>query len=278
MYFALFIVLVIVFFILYKTFFINNEGFSDKKSIVGIVDKIGSNFISTGGVKYFYLYILGSIISIFLMLYFSNNFILIFSLIVSLIALPFFISKYVKNKRILLFEKQLPDAIDLMAGSLVAGNSLSGAFSLIAQEYPPPLSNEIGLVVREQKLGVSIDQSLQNFTKRMPYNSVILTVSVIRTAAETGGELSDALKNVATTLRSIAQAEGKIIALTSQGKMQAWVVGSMPVFLIVVLSKMEPESMSKLWTSTEGFIALGAIIVFEVLGMIFIRKIVNIDI
>lgn len=278
MYAALFIFLAVVFFILYKTFFINNEGFSEKTSITSITDKIGSTFIGTGGMKYFYLYILGSIISIFLVLYFSNNLILIFSLIISLIALPFFISKYIKNQRIALFEKQLPDAIDLMAGSLVAGNSLSGAFALIAQEYPPPLSNEIGLVVREQKLGVSIDQSLQNFTKRMPYNSVILTVSVIRTAAETGGELSDALKNVATTLRSIAQAEGKIKALTSQGKMQAWVVGSMPVFLIVVLSKMEPESMSKLWTSTEGFIALGAIIVFEVLGMIFIRKIVNIDI
>lgn len=196
----------------------------------------------------------------------------------ALVALPFIFVRYLRQKRIDLFEKQLPDAIDLMGGSLLAGNSLSGAFSLISEEYPPPLSQEVGMVVREQKLGVSVDQSLQNFTRRMPLNSVILTVSVIRTSIETGGELSYALKNVAQTLRSIDQAEGKIKALTSQGKMQAWVVGSMPIALILVLSKMEPEAMSQLWTTTEGYIALGALIIFEVLGIIFIRKIVNIDI
>ena len=211
-------------------------------------------------------------------LYFLSNYILVFGIVAALVALPFILIRYIKQKRINLFEKQLPDAIDLMGGSLLAGNSLSGAFSLIAEEYPPPLSQEIGLLVREQKLGVSVDHSLQNFTKRMPLNSVVLTVAVIRTSIETGGELSYALKNVAQTLWSIAQAEGKIKALTSQGKMQAWVVGSMPIALIMILSKMEPEAMSQLWTTTEGYMALGALIVFEILGIIFIRKIVNIDI
>ena len=278
MYLILFIVLAVTFFVVYKFFLSDIGSLSNNASVSKITDKVGMAFISSGIINYLYFYLFFSIVSIFALIYLSNNWILIGGLIGLIIILPFFASKYIKNKRIALFEKQLPDAIDLMAGSLVAGNSLSGAFSLIAQEYPPPLSDEIGLVVREQKLGVSVDQSLQNFTKRMPFNSVILTISVIRTAIETGGELSDALKNVARTLRSIDQAEGKIKALTAQGKMQAWVVGSMPIFLIMVLSKMEPESMSKLWTTTEGFIALGAIVVFEVLGMIFIRKIVNIDI
>lgn len=278
MYITLFIFLTISFFILYKVFLVNAGSFFEEKIIVRPAAKIFSSFISTGMIRYLNLYVVGSIAVLFLLVYFSNNLILIIGTMSLLTALPFFSSRYIRNRRIALFEKQLPDAIDLMAGSLVAGNSLTGAFALIAQEYPPPLSNEIGLVVREQKLGLSVDQSLQNLTKRVPFNSVILTVSVIRTAAETGGELSDALKNVASTLRSIAQAEGKIKALTSQGKMQAWVVGLMPLFLIMVLSKMEPESMTKLWTSTEGFIALGAILIFEVLGIIFIRKIVNIDI
>ena len=207
-----------------------------------------------------------------------DNYILIFGVVLGLVALPFIWVRHIQKKRISLFEKQLPDAIDLMGGSLLAGNSLSGAFALIAEEYPAPLSQEVGMVVREQKLGVSVDQSLQNFIKRMPLNSVILTVSVIRTSVETGGELSYALKNVARTLRSIDQAEGKIKALTAQGKMQAWVVGSMPVFLIIVLAKMEPEAMSQLWTTTAGYLALGSLIIFEILGIIFIRKIVNIDI
>ncbi len=227
---------------------------------------------------YFIAYITGAISLIFLAFYLLSNYVLILAFVIIVLILPYFVIKHIKNKRISLFEKQLPDAIDLMAGSLLAGNSLSGAFSMIAEEFPNPLSKEVSMVVREQKLGVSVDQSLQNFAKRMPLNSVVLTVSVIRTSVETGGELSDALKNVARTLRSIEQAEGKIRALTSQGKMQAWVVGLMPVLLIIVLSKMEPEAMSQLWTTKEGYMALLALIIFEVLGIIFIRKIVNIDI
>ena len=278
MFVGIFVILTMIFFIIYIFFFKNVSSFSNTKRLDGVKKVFDQNFNESNVDRYLLIYFVVSILLIFITLYFLSNYIIIFGIIAALIAMPFIFVRYIKQKRINLFEKQLPDAIDLMGGSLLAGNSLSGAFSLIAEEYPPPLSQEIGMVVREQKLGVSVDQSLQNFTKRMPLNSVVLTVSVIRTSIETGGELSHALKNVAQTLRSIAQAEGKIKALTSQGKMQAWVVGSMPIALIMILSKMEPEAMSQLWTTTEGYMALGALIVFEILGIIFIRKIVNIDI
>lgn len=278
MFVGIFVILTIIFFIVYTFFFKNVSNFYDTKRLDSFKKVFDQNFSESNIDRYFLIYIVVSILLMFSALYFLSNYILVFGIVAALVALPFILIRYIKQKRINLFEKQLPDAIDLMGGSLLAGNSLSGAFSLIAEEYPPPLSQEIGLLVREQKLGVSVDHSLQNFTKRMPLNSVVLTVAVIRTSIETGGELSYALKNVAQTLRSIAQAEGKIKALTSQGKMQAWVVGSMPIALIMILSKMEPEAMSQLWTTTEGYIALGALIVFEILGIIFIRKIVNIDI
>ncbi|MGP9456927.1 MULTISPECIES: type II secretion system F family protein [unclassified Psychrobacter] len=278
MFVGIFVILTIIFFIVYTFFFKNVSNFYDTKRLDSFKKVFDQNFSESNIDRYFLIYIVVSILLMFSALYFLSNYILVFGIVAALVALPFILIRYIKQKRINLFEKQLPDAIDLMGGSLLAGNSLSGAFSLIAEEYPPPLSQEIGLLVREQKLGVSVDHSLQNFTKRMPLNSVVLTVAVIRTSIETGGELSYALKNVAQTLRSIAQAEGKIKALTSQGKMQAWVVGSMPIALIMILSKMEPEAMSQLWTTTEGYMALGALIVFEILGIIFIRKIVNIDI
>nr|WP_299040693.1 type II secretion system F family protein [uncultured Psychrobacter sp.] len=270
--------LVIVFYILYTLFLKTPSNFTEVNRIANI-KKVLENSVNEQALnKYLFGYIIISIALLLFILIFIENYIIVFGLISVLIAFPYVVIRYIKKKRISLFEKQLPDAIDLMGGSLLAGNSLSGAFALIAEEYPAPLSQEVGMVVREQKLGVSVDQSLQNFITRMPLNSVILTVSVIRTSVETGGELSYALKNVARTLRSIDQAEGKIKALTAQGKMQAWVVGSMPIFLIMVLAKMEPEAMSQLWTTTEGYLALGALIIFEILGIVFIRKIVNIDI
>ena len=243
-----------------------------------IADKVVGLPIDVNLKLYLPIYFVVGIGLLITLLVLNINLIVLALIMAAIVALPFWMIKVIKNRRIALFEKQLPDAIDLMAGSLQAGNSLIGAFSMIAEEFPRPLSEEIGLVVREQKLGVSVDNSLQNLATRMPYNSVILMVSVIRTSIETGGELSDALKNIAQTLRNIEQAEGKIRALTAQGKMQAWVVGLMPVFLMAVLSKMEPASMQKLWTTTEGYIALTAIVIFEVLGVLFIRKIVNIDV
>lgn len=248
------------------------------KVIDGVFEEFDSLYININQKKSLFLYTIITFLVIVLLLVFDINLIISLLVIAFFIALPFVVIKILKKRRLELFEKQLPDAIDLMAGSLRAGSSLVGALGMIAEEFPSPLADEIGLMVREQKLGVSIDESLQNFATRMPYNSVILMVSVIRTSMETGGELSDALKNIATTLRSIEQAEGKIKALTAQGKMQAWVVGLMPVLLIAVLSKMEPEAMSQLWSTTVGHMALGAIIVFEVLGVLFIRKIVNIDV
>lgn len=278
---VLVVVLSLLFFMMYLM--VIRQNFSHKKLGRGKpfekIQQVFDDVHIKGTYKKFIIIYTAFALSLFIfMVMVQINFLLIMLIMAGLVYLPFFIIKKIKKRRLELFEKQLPDAIDLMAGSLRSGNSLVGAFALIGEEFVSPLSDEIGIMVREQKLGVSIDESLQNFATRMPYDSVILTVSTIRTSIQTGGELSDALKNIAQTLRSIEQAESKIKALTAQGKMQAWVVGLMPVVLILVLSKMEPAAMSQLWTTKAGYVALAVIIIFEILGVIFIHKIINIDV
>jgi len=176
------------------------------------------------------------------------------------------------------FEAQLPDALQTLAGALKAGASLNTGLMQMAQESLPPLSQEMELLVREQRLGVSLDVALGNLSQRMPLPSVVLMVSTIRIAAETGGELAEALGRAASTLRSIAQAEGKIAALTAQGKMQAWVVGLLPLFLLYVLAQMEPEAMAKLWTTQIGWGVMAVIAFLEVMGVWLVRRIVAIDV
>lgn len=262
---VLVVVLSLLFFIIYlvvKNSSVNHKKLANGGRLEKALQAFDDVHIKGGYKKFVIIYALFAISVLIAIIMLQINFFLIMLMMAFLVYSPFLIINKIKKHRLELFEKQLPDAIDLMAGSLKSGNSLVGAFALIGEEFPKPLSDEIGLVVREQKLGVSIDESLQNFATRMPYNSVILTVSTIRTSIQTGGELSDALKNIAQTLRSIEQAEGKIKALTAQGKMQAWVVGLMPVVLILVLSKMEPAAMSQLWTTKAGYMALAAIIIF----------------
>lgn len=195
-----------------------------------------------------------------------------------LAILPFIIIKRFKKQQLEKIEQQLPDALMLIAGGLRSGASLSTALFQLTNECLPPLKNEIAFIIKEQKVGLPLSDALLNFQKRMPINAVILITTSIRIALETGGELAETLTKAAETLRQINQSEGKIKALTSQGKMQAWVVGLMPIALIFVLCQMEPEAMDKLWSTPAGWIALTGILIFEVLGMVFIRKIVDIDV
>jgi len=239
---------------------------------------LNERFIFLDLKKYFLLYFVFSVLILLVLLAIGFQPLFTIVMIGSLIAAPLVAYKIFLKRRIASFEKQLPDGLQMIAGALRAGSSLSASLLQLSTEFPAPLSQEISLVVREQKLGLNIDLCLQNLAERMPLNSVILTVSTIRIANETGGELAESLARTANTLRLIEQAEGKIAALTSQGKMQAWVVGLMPVSLIVVLNKMEPEAMGQLWTTKEGWLALAMIIVFEFLGIYVIRKIVNIDV
>lgn len=191
---------------------------------------------------------------------------------------PRFIFRWLRRRRIERIEQQLPDALLMIAGAAKAGLSLASAVRQVSAELAPPLVQEFQLMQYEQRLGVSLDDTLENLTHRIPVQSVSLMVSAMRIASETGGGLAETLERTAATLRSQHAMELKIRALTSQGKLQAWVVGLLPVFLLWVLSHMEPEAMSLLWTTQMGWGVLTAVAIMEFFGVWIIRRIVAIDV
>ena len=191
---------------------------------------------------------------------------------------PRFVLRWLRRRRMDKMEQQLPDSLQMLAGGLKAGVSLSQAIQQLVLESRPPISQEFDLVLREQRLGVSLDDALDGLNKRVPLQSMTLTVSAMRIASETGGQLAETLERAAQTLRQKLAMEGKIRALTSQGKLQAWVVGSLPLFLMYVLNKMEPVAMNYLFTTRMGWATLVVIALFEFFGIVVIRKIVNIDV
>jgi tight adherence protein B len=183
-----------------------------------------------------------------------------------------------RQRRLRRFEEQLPDALLMLSAGIRAGAGLSAAIGQTAQEAQAPLSQEFQLMLREQRLGVSIDQSLAHLNQRIPTPSTTLVVSAMRIAQETGGGLAETLERAAHTLRTRLQMEGKIGALTAQGKLQAWVVGLLPVLLLAVLDQMEPQAMALLWHTPVGWAVLGAIAFLEGMGIYLIRRIVAIDV
>lgn len=195
-----------------------------------------------------------------------------------LALLPRWVYALMRKRRQQKFEEQLPDALMMLSGGLRAGVGLNSAMTQLVAEAHAPLAQEFSLMLREQRLGVTLEQSLAHLSRRMPTQTTTLVISAMRIASETGGGLAETLERTAHTIRSRLQMEGKIGALTAQGKLQAWVVGALPLGLMLVLDHMEPEAMSMLWHTPIGWATLVAIGFFEIMGIYVIRKIIAIDV
>lgn len=173
---------------------------------------------------------------------------------------------------------QLPDALLGVATSMRSGLSLNQALETVVVHEKPPLSQELGLVLRELRVGVPFAQAADNLHRRVPEVEVQLVTAAMKVSREVGGNLSETLERISDTLRKRLQMEGKIRSLTAQGKLQGLVMTGLPVFLIVALMQLEPRAMAYLFHAWYGWATIAVIVVMEVIGYHFIYKIVNIDV
>ena len=194
------------------------------------------------------------------------------------VLLPSLFYKSMRKKRLKRFEVQLPDGLTMISGSMRAGASLNIALEGLIKEMPAPLSQEFELFLKEQRLGVDFDESMSKMEERIPLQDFAMLVTALRINREVGGNLAETMETLAQTLRLKASMEGKIDSLTAQGKLQGIVMTGLPVLLGVLLNIMEPEAMSKLWTTTIGWAILGLIVVMLAMGYFMIRKITTIDV
>ncbi|NPT39058.1 type II secretion system F family protein [Paraburkholderia xenovorans] len=186
--------------------------------------------------------------------------------------------KRMRKKRIEALEKQLPDALLMMSGALRAGASFPAALEAVVYETAPPISQEFDLLMREIRLGIDLDIAMRNVEKRIPIPDLLMMTAAVTIAREVGGNLAEALESVARTLREKLQMEGKIRALTSQGRMQGIVMTCLPLFLMLVLRFMEAKAMAPLFSEPVGWATLAVIGVMECLGYFWISRITNIDV
>lgn len=195
-----------------------------------------------------------------------------------IILMPTLIYRSIRKKRLQRFEAQLPDALAMVAGAMRAGASLSIALEGLVKEQPAPISQEFELFMKEQRLGVDFEDSLKKMEKRNPIPDFSMLITALLINREVGGNLAETMESLGETLRRKAMMEGKIQSLTAQGKLQGIVMTGLPVLLGVLLDFMEPEAMSKLWTTTVGWVVMAVIIFMEIMGYIMIRKITSIDV
>ena len=195
-----------------------------------------------------------------------------------LLCAPPLILRHERRRRARRFDAQLPDLVLALAGALRAGAGVQPALRHLVAQSSPPLSQEFGLMLREQRLGLGFQDALLQLRARMPTESCGLVVSALGIAARTGGSLADTLESIAQTLRARQHWLGRVEALTAQGRMQSRIMAGLPAVLALVLSRLEPEAMALLWQTWYGWIVLAAILLLEGLGIFWIRRVAAIEV
>jgi tight adherence protein B len=194
------------------------------------------------------------------------------------VILPTYIIRWLRKRRVHRFEEQMVDSLDQMASALRAGLSMQQAMDNVAKEAPAPLGQEFSLTMRELKLGVPMDEALINMADRVASDDLRLVVTASNICRQLGGNMAEMFETIAATVRERFRLEGKIRALTAQGKLQGWVVASLPLALGFVLNYMRPDLVQPMINSWFGYTLIGGIIAMEAMGILMIRRIVTIDI
>jgi tight adherence protein B len=191
---------------------------------------------------------------------------------------PFVYLLLKKRERIAKFQRQFPDALDLMARSLRAGHAFSGGLNMVAREFDDPVGPEFRQVVHEINFGSSIDQALRNMIDRIDVPDLkFFTVSVV-VQKESGGNLADILESIAGLTRERFKLAGKIKALSAEGKLTAIILAALPFVIMLALSIVNPGYLPEMLDDPAGKVFVTVAAVMMAIGIAVIKKIVNIRI
>lgn len=191
-------------------------------------------------------------------------------------ALPLFYLVNARQKRIHTIEEQLPDALDLMSRALRAGHALPGAVKMIGEEMADPIAGEFRTTFDELNYGIPMQDALTNLATRIPSTDLRYFVISVLIQRETGGNLSELLDNISALIRARFKLMGSIRVLSAEGKISAWILTILPFALAGVISMLNREFLSKLWTDPMGInMVIGAIILM-IFGIFWMWRIIKI--
>lgn len=182
------------------------------------------------------------------------------------------------QKRITKFNAQIGDSLVLIANSLRSGHSFLQAMDTVRKEMPPPIAREFGRTFQEMHLGTPTEEALKNLAQRVASEDLDLVVTAVIIQRQVGGNLAEVLDNIAHTIRERIRIKGEIKTITAQGKISGLVIGMLPPALAAILTTINPSYLKELFTHPLGWNMLAAAVVMEIVGILLIRKIVNIEV
>jgi tight adherence protein B len=192
--------------------------------------------------------------------------------------LPYAAMSHKRKKRLGEFEEQFPEALDFLARSMRAGHAFSTSLEMLGSETPDPLGREFRILFNEQSFGADLESALWAMTERVPLVDTRFFVSAVMLQRQTGGNLSEILGRLAYVIRERFRLRGQVKAATAHGRMTAMILTFIPIILVVALMFIAPTYLRMLATDPDGRYLILAAIGAQILGYLWIKKIINIKI
>jgi tight adherence protein B len=181
-----------------------------------------------------------------------------------------------RARRLKSIEAQLPEAADLMVRALRAGHAFSNALQMLGADLPEPLAGEFRTVSQEINYGVSMNDALQNLAARVPLTDLRYLVIALLIQRESGGNLAELLGNIARIIRERLKLMGQVRVMTAEGRLSAWILSLMPGGVMIMMSIINPDYISVLWTEPKGIRILWTGAGMIILGIFWMRALIRI--
>lgn len=191
--------------------------------------------------------------------------------------LPIGYIKWLRTRRMLKFEEQFPEAMDLLARALRAGHALTTGLAMVADEMKEPIGPEFKLLYDEQNFGLPLPQALKNFATRIPLLDARFFVTAVLTQRDAGGNLSEVLDNLARIIRDRFRVKRQVRVISAHGRITGWVLSALPTTLGLFFAFTSPDRYMEFVRHPMGMQMVGGALLLQVVGVLIIKKIVTIE-
>ena len=192
--------------------------------------------------------------------------------------IPRQIIAWMRERRRKKFNEQLVEALGQVSNALKAGFSITQAFDTVVQNGENPIAQEFEVFLQQQRVGIGFSEALDNLNRRVGSEDLELVCGAMDISRKTGGNLTEVFDKISQTIRERMRIERRVLTLTAQGRMQGWIVGSMPIVVGLAMFFFRPEVMIPYLHTPAGLASIAAVIVLLTLGGLVIRKIIRIDV
>jgi tight adherence protein B len=193
-------------------------------------------------------------------------------------VLPYMVVRWRRNKRLYAFEEQLPEAIDLLGRAIRAGHPLSAGLKMVADETTEPISSEFRRTHEENRFGLPFEDALLAMADRVSIVDVRILTTAILIQREVGGNLAEVLDNLANVIRVRFTIRRQLRVYTAQGRFSGYVLAVLPIAVGAAIYNLNPSYTMLLFTDPVGKLMLLTAVVFQIIGFLWIRKIIDIEI